>query len=84
MNGNQKFIAKLNKKEKDRVLNTIVLILAGNTSILDVKKLKGSDYFFRVRIGKKRIIYSEREGIRIITFVGTRDEKTYKSFKSLL
>ena len=84
MNGNQKFLRKLNRKERNKVNEATDLILTGGTAKLDVKKLKGLPNLFRVRVGKSRIIYiSKKEGNKII-FTGFRDDNTYKHFKSLI
>ncbi len=80
MNKTQKFLAKQSRKEKDRVLKALEAIELGNILGLDVKKLKGDNNLFRIRIGRIRIIYSSKESSGYeVMFVGLRSDTTYKN-----
>ena len=68
----KKFIDKLPKDEKIRVVSAISLLPNGE----DVKKLKGHDNLLRLRVGAYRIIYTVDNG-KCIVFVidaGNRGE----------
>ena len=60
----KKFIDKLPKDEKIRVVSAISLLPNGE----DVKKLKGHDNLLRLRVGAYRIIYTVDNG-KCIVFV---------------
>ena len=56
------------------------MLVSGDVSTLDIKKLKGVDDIYRVRIGNLRIIFKkEPKDIRILD-IGRRDENTYRDF----
>ncbi len=68
----KKFIDKLPRDEKIRVVSAISLLPNGE----DIKKLKGHDNLFRLRVGAYRIIYTVDNG-KCIVFVidaGNRGE----------
>ncbi len=68
----KKFIDKLPRDEKIRVVSAISLLPNGE----DVKKLKGHDNLLRLRVGAYRIIYTVDNG-KCIVFVidaGNRGE----------
>lgn len=79
MDRNEKFIRKLSVKEQQHVMEVISQIMAGNFGGLDVKKLRGFDTLYRVRIGKIRVIFSVGEKV-IIKQISSRDDNTYRSF----
>ncbi|MCP4523015.1 MAG: hypothetical protein GY828_02235 [Candidatus Gracilibacteria bacterium] len=57
-----KFLLRLSQKERNIVLEIIKKILSGDHNGLDIKKLQGKKYLYRVRKGKIRIIYSNENG----------------------
>ena len=73
----RKFVDKLQKREAQRVLDAIGCIRAGEIDALDVKKLKGGDTRYCVRIGKVRILFTKVDEQNIITDVDFRNETTY-------
>jgi len=75
-----KFLRKLTTKEQTMVSAVIEELLAGNTANLDIKKLRGFDDIYRVRIQTLRIIYSQKGGLIKIIEISRRSEKTYKDF----
>jgi mRNA-degrading endonuclease RelE of RelBE toxin-antitoxin system len=75
-----KFLRKLSGKKLDEVERTMELILANRLSDLDIKKLKGHDDFYRVRVGRIRIIFARHNEQNIIVDTGWRDDKTYRDF----
>lgn len=76
----QKFLARLSPKERGTVRETIQIVLSGNTQDLDIKKLKGFDDIFRVRVQSIRIIYQKRADTIQIIEISRRNEDTYKNF----
>ena len=75
-----KLLKKLSSRECERLQEILVLLVSGNTSSLDVKKLKGVNDVYRVRTGDLRIIF-EKHGKEILVLeVSRRNEDTYKNF----
>lgn len=75
----EKFIVKLPKSEKERVLKAIYQLPEGN----DIKELKGKKNkgLYRLRVGEYRVIYTVDNG-RLIVYVvdaGNRGE-IYKRY----
>ena len=80
MNKAQKFLVKLNDREKIRVFEALEAIKLGDISKYDVKKLKGNIGVFRIRIGKVRIKYFvNKTGEMEILFAGLRSDTTYNN-----
>ena len=76
-----KALKKCNDKERDRIKNALILIREGNISGLDIKKLKGSEKIFRVRVGDMRIIYEmQNNDIKVIS-IKRRGDTTYNFWK---
>jgi len=75
-----KFLAKLNRNESIKVIDAIADILSRKTSHYDLKKLKGYNDVYRIRIGTIRIIYKQLEDDIEVLDVGRRNEKTYKDY----
>lgn len=74
-----KLLKKLSSKERERLQEMLTLLISGDTSSLDIKKLKGVDDIYRVRNGDTRIIFQKQgKEIRILE-VSRRDEGTYKN-----
>lgn len=61
----KKFIDKLQINEKKRIVSAIEQLPNGE----DIKKLKGYDELFRLRVGEYRIIYTIDNGKLIIYVV---------------
>lgn len=72
-----KFLSKLDKYERSVLIPVITQIVGGTLEGLDVKKLKGVDNRYRVRIGKNRIIFEMKGKIAILLDVTKRDDTTY-------
>ncbi len=73
-----KILRILRADERERVIFCIEKILAGDISLLDVKKLKGQKYFYRIRVGDIRIIFTKKENDIRIVAIERRNENTYK------
>ena len=61
----KKFIDKLPANDKRRIINAIVQLPLGN----DIKKLKGHENLYRLRVGEYRIIYSINDDELIICII---------------
>jgi mRNA-degrading endonuclease RelE of RelBE toxin-antitoxin system len=77
MNKIQKFIDRLSKDKKLIVFETIDNVILGRLDNLDVRKLRGKENTFRVRIGRIRVIFVQRENGYEIIDVTNRDDNTY-------
>ena len=78
MDSIQKLLARLNRKERERVEEALKEVQDGNLDDLNVKKLKGESGLFRVRVGSTRIILTkEKDSMRVIA-IDRRSESTYK------
>ncbi|OGC82129.1 MAG: hypothetical protein A2V81_03195 [Candidatus Abawacabacteria bacterium RBG_16_42_10] len=53
----KKFLAKLSAKNKESVYVIIEKLISLDFANLDIKKLRGYPSWYRVRVGKIRIIY---------------------------
>jgi mRNA-degrading endonuclease RelE of RelBE toxin-antitoxin system len=56
-----KFLKKLNKTERSKLLNLINLILSNKITSLKPKKLKGFKDLYRIREGKIRIVFKKNK-----------------------
>lgn len=75
-----KLLKKLTIQERGCLEKALAMLVAGNTSSLDTKKLKGVRDVYRVRIGDLRIIFQkQKDDIRILE-VSRRDKNTYGNY----
>ena len=78
MNNLQKFINRLNQKERKKFDQTIESILTNNLEHLDIKKIKGYESHYRVRLGRIRIVFiKHKPAINEVIYSGFRDDTTY-------
>lgn len=74
-----KALSKLTEKEKEAIAEIFSKIQAGKIAGLDLKKLKGYDNIYRVRLGKWRVIYrTEKDGKIFLVSFERRNDNTYK------
>ncbi len=68
----KKFIDKLPKNEKQRIVKAIEKLPEGE----DIKKLKGHDNIYRLRVGDYRILYTVDNGefVVIVINAGNRGQ----------
>lgn len=72
-----KFLAKLAREQRLKVLAAAEQILRGNFTGLNLKKLGGVADHYRVRVGRIRIKFTmSKDGINIY-HIGYRDDTTY-------
>ena len=80
MNKIEKLLQRLDSRTRKRVEKVLAQLFSGNLQNLDIKKIKGSDNVFRVRVGDYRIIFTQlNQDIRLLD-IAKRDEKTYKDY----
>ena len=73
----EKLLRKINKKERERLLDIIKKLIKKDTKDLNIRKIKNTD-FYRLRSGRFRIIFHFGEKETFIDSIKLRDEKTYK------
>ncbi|HAO52278.1 TPA: hypothetical protein DCQ85_02305 [Candidatus Magasanikbacteria bacterium] len=75
----EKLLRKISQKSREQLLLVISKLLSGQKTGLNIKKLKGTD-FFRLRSGRFRIIFHYEDNSKeiIIDSIKLRDENTYK------
>lgn len=72
-----KFLLKLSRKERERIMPIIALIVKNDLARLDCKKLKGNGREYRVRIGSIRILFIRNDEKNVITDIDYRNDNTY-------
>lgn len=76
----KKFLKKVNKRDYLYIATVIELLLARDYGNLKVRRLKGYENIFRVRVGNNRIIFFDDGSEVIIKAIRKRDESTYHDF----
>jgi mRNA interferase RelE/StbE len=77
----RKQLLKVPAKDRKRILAVYEKVLANKLTGLDIRKMKGSQTIFRVRIGDYRVIYQQLSSTRnVIIAVMKRDDQTYRNF----
>lgn len=75
----EKALQKLSSKERKAVEELLSLLNIQDTTLLDIKKLKGHTDIFRARKGSLRIIYwKDAQGTIFVLAIERRGENTYK------
>lgn len=74
----KKILSGFNKEERENIEFLIEKIISLNWRSLDIKKLKGHQNIFRVRLGKIRIIFTKDKKEIFIIAIERRRESTYK------
>ncbi len=75
-----KLLKRLSAKEREHLEEVLVMLISGDASSLDIKKLKGVEDIYRVRIGSLRVIFQKRNKNTQILEVSRRDESTYEKY----
>jgi mRNA-degrading endonuclease RelE of RelBE toxin-antitoxin system len=75
-----KFLRKLNKKERQVFLLLMEQIKKDYRSVPQLKSLIGKKNWFRVRVGRYRIIFEVKKGNVDIRKISKRDDQTYSDF----
>ncbi len=80
MDNLSKLLKKLSASEREHLEEILTLLISGDTSSLNIKKLKGVDDVYRARVGDVRIIFQKQGKEILILEVSRRSESTYKNF----
>jgi len=72
-----RFLAKISKKDREKLLHVLIFIQKGRLSGLDLKKLKGQEQTYRVRVGSYRITFEITESTTTILEIQRRGDHTY-------
>lgn len=75
-----KAIRKLSRKQAKQVAEAIEQLLSQNTKGLDIKKLKGFQNIFRIRVGNHRVIFKKEGNDLLILEISNRDDNTYRKY----
>lgn len=73
-----KFLSKRKKKDRLLLIDALDLIVNGQTNGLDIKKLKGKNNHFRVRVSRFRIIFKKVGSDSFVMKIDERNDRTYK------
>ncbi|NYT26980.1 type II toxin-antitoxin system RelE/ParE family toxin [Candidatus Thiodubiliella endoseptemdiera] len=76
-------LKKLNKSDKNTAKNIKSVLLSLNSGNITGEVLQGYSSFFKIRIGKFRLIHTTIDGILIVAIIEKR-ETVYKTFKHLV
>ena len=76
----KKFLKKLSETQQDEIDKILYKIEHGEIQGLDIKKLKGRQNLYRVRIGDIRIVFYKEGGISNVIFIGRRGDSKYERF----
>lgn len=82
MDRNEKFLKSLSPQEFNTISEVILLLYTNNLNTLDIKKLKGHQTLYRVRVRRIRIIFSKDQltGSIIIKEIARRTNTTYRHY----
>jgi len=72
-----KELSKLQKKSKDKIIEKLKLLEKGFSPLLDIKKLKGYQNHYRLRVGKFRILFF-LENLKIVVYKIGKRESVYE------
>ncbi len=77
MHKNEKLLNKIPLVDKEKILVAMNCIIRNDIDFLDIKKLKGLDNEFRVRVGKFRVRFIKHKEYNEVIEVTRRDDNTY-------
>ena len=80
MDKNQKFLKKLSSTEQVIPEEILIKLIHNDLSGLDIKKLKGYQNIFRVRIRSIRIIYRATMDDIFVLEISRRNDTTYRNY----
>jgi mRNA-degrading endonuclease RelE of RelBE toxin-antitoxin system len=72
----EKLLRKISKKDRERLLEIVQKLIAGDKN-LRFEKIKNTD-FYKIRSGNFRIIFHKENGKFIIDGIRMRNEETYE------
>lgn len=71
----QKDFNKLEKNIQHRVIEKLAVLARGKWQSLDMKKLKGAEFAYRLRSGTYRVLFEKRQSKLVIIFVAVKHRK---------
>lgn len=71
----QKEFGRLEKRRQNLILEKLSQLATGNWDQLDIKKLKGSLSYYRIRSGDYRILFEKRKTEMILILIPVRNRK---------
>lgn len=74
----KKYLLKLSQEERTKIEDVLEKIVDNDIDGLDIKKLKGYEDIYRVRIGKNRIIFQRVDGAPLVLEISRRQDTPYK------
>lgn len=79
MNRIEKFLRKLRGKEREAILLLMMQLKKDFRQVPHIKSLAGKQNWYRIRMGKYRIIFAVEDGTVEIKKITKRDEQTYRN-----
>lgn len=78
-----KFLKRLPKNLRLKVIKAVEQIALNQLKNLDIKRLSAQHHFYRCRVGKIRILFQDRDGVNHILDMGFRGD-IYNKLENLL
>ena len=75
----EKLLRKISRQDRQRLLEATEKLIQGETNGLKIKKITNSD-FYRLRLGRFRIIFHYEKKEVIIDSIKLRDKNMYRQF----
>ncbi len=75
----EKALRAIPLRDRSRIEEAIILLLARKLETLQCGKLQGYDCIYRVRVGRYRIIYYDDGDNIVIKAIKKRNESTYRA-----
>lgn len=75
-----KQLAKLTLNERQQIKTALIKIEANQIENLDVKKLKGRDDIYRVRVRNMRIVFRSSKSQINVLAIERRSDQTYRNY----
>lgn len=80
-NKSKKFLQNMTVPKHISQINEKISDLRKEVEMSDIKKLQGSDVYYRVTVGEYRIIYKKQNNILYVDAIGKKnDGYVYKNF----
>jgi mRNA-degrading endonuclease RelE of RelBE toxin-antitoxin system len=76
----QEVSKKIAHNQQDEIDRILYKIEHKETQDLDVRKLKGHEKLYRVRVRDIRIVFSKESGSLNVIFIGRRGDSKYEKF----
>ncbi len=75
----RKELEKLDPRTRERILNALIMLRDyGFTQRLDIKKLRGYKNYYRIRIGRYRILFELEKPRRVVVYAILPRKQAYQ------